>query len=64
MELNEKRLAVQCGANFHSQVASTQERLMQLSSTYDRRAPCLQELCEQLRMLLAQQQNSAGVQPL
>lgn len=64
MELNERRLALQCGANCHSQVASTQERLMQLSSTYDRRAPCLQELCEQLRMLLAQQQNSAGCQPI
>jgi hypothetical protein len=64
MDLNEKRLALQCGANCHSQVASTQERLMQLSSTYDRKAPCLQELCEQLRMLLAQQQNTAGCQPI
>lgn len=64
MELNERRLALQCGANCHSQVASTQERLMQLSNTYDRRAPCLQELCEQLRILLAQQQNTAGCQPI
>jgi hypothetical protein len=64
MHLNELRLAEQCGVNCHSQLASTQDKLMQLGNVYDRRAPCLQELCEQLRILLAQQQNSSGCQPL
>jgi hypothetical protein len=64
MVLNEQRLAVESGVNLHSQLASTQDRLMHLGSMYDRRVPCLQELCEQLRMLLAQQQNKNGCQQI
>lgn len=62
--LNEQRLAVESGVNLHSQLASTQDRLMHLGSMYDRRVPCLQELCEQLRLLLAQQQNKNGCQSI
>jgi hypothetical protein len=64
VQLNEMRLAADSGVNCHSQLSSAQDRLMQLGSMYDRRAPCLQELCEQLRMLLAQQQNKSGCEPI
>jgi hypothetical protein len=63
IQLNELRLAADSGINCHSQLSSAQDRLMQLGSMYDRRAPCLQELCEQLRMLLAQQ-NKSGCEPI
>jgi hypothetical protein len=64
VQFNELRLAADSGVNCHSQLSSVQDRLMQLGSVYDRRAPCLQELCEQLRMLLAQQQNKSGCEPI
>ena len=65
MQVNELRLAAQSGVNCNSQLMSAQGGLMQLGSVYDRKVPCLQELCEQLRMLLAQQQNSTnGCQPI
>ena len=64
MQVNELRLAAQSGVNCNSQLMSAQGGLMQLGSVYDRKVPCLQELCEQLRMLLAQQQNSNGCQPI
>ncbi len=65
MQVNDLRLAAQSGVNCNSQLMYAQGGLMQLGSVYDRKVPCLQELCEQLRMLLAQQQNSTnGCQPI
>ncbi|NDC31784.1 MAG: hypothetical protein EBZ58_12815 [Bacteroidetes bacterium] len=64
MQLNQMRIASEGGFNCYDQMRTTQDRLMQLGSVYDRRVPCLQELCEQLRMLLAQQQNKSGYEPL
>jgi hypothetical protein len=64
LQINDLRLAKDSGINCHSQLSSAQDRLMQLSSVYDRRVPCLQELCEQLRILLAQQQQKVGCEQL
>jgi hypothetical protein len=64
MQLNQMRIASEGGVNCFDQMRTTQDRLMQLGSVYDRRVPCLQELCEQLRMLLAQQQNNSSCEPL
>lgn len=63
--LNELRLAHECGGlNCSDQIRSQESRLMQLGNVYDRRVPCLQELCEQLRCLLAQNQSKNSYEPL
>jgi hypothetical protein len=64
IQLNNYRVAVESGIDCHSQLTSTQDNLMHLSNSYNRKVPCLQELCEQLRMLLAQQQHKQGCEPI
>jgi hypothetical protein len=64
-QLNQLRLAHECGGlNCSDQIRSQESRLMQLGNVYDRRVPCLQELCEQLRCLLAQNQSKNSYEQL